>query len=97
MSVRQLKGWAEYIGRNPIGDIRADMRMARLCVMLASPWSKKKLKESEFMFGFGKPPKPPATEADLKRRASIVCAIFGGRFEGKPLEGDTGEVGDSTI
>ena len=51
---RELAEWAAYESIEPFGEFREDLRMAKICAVMASIWSKGNYKLSDFMFDFEK-------------------------------------------
>lgn len=68
----ELSEWQIYYAINPFGQRRADMRMARLCSIMANAWRGKgsPIKEDEFMFKFG-------SEEPEEISETVVKALFG--------------------
>ncbi len=69
-----LAEWMAYDAIDPMGETRADIRNANLCLVIASVFSKKRnLKLSDFMLDFTP---PIESESDLKY-VPILKALYG--------------------
>jgi len=69
---KEIAEWQAYYKINPFGEIRDDMRMARICSILYNSWRGKgsqSMSESDFMFEFGK--------AEKTVDEDMVKAMFG--------------------
>ncbi len=65
LSTRQIDSWIAYNARRPFGDVRADMRMARITCAIYQTNSKRKLRKKDYMLSFKKPLSPDS----YKRKA----------------------------
>ena len=69
LTSKEYAEWKAYYALNPFGEKRKDMRMARLCFIMASAWRGKNspsITEDEFMFNFDG--KHEMTEEEIKAR-----------------------------
>lgn len=54
LDARELAEWRAYYQLEPLGEERADLRMARICAVLANTHSSKQTFElTDFLFDFG--------------------------------------------
>jgi hypothetical protein len=80
MPESEFRDWMADYEREPWGEERADMRMARQTWATFQVKSKKKLKEPDFMFKFRNNQKPPTPE-EYRMKAMRAYAANGGRIK----------------
>lgn len=70
---KELSEWQAYYAINPFGQRRADMRMARLCTIMANAWRGKgpSINEDDFMFKFGEKEQKEIDETTVKAMLGI--------------------------
>lgn len=71
MDARELAEWRAYYQLEPLGEVRADMRMARICQVLANTHSSgTSFHESDFMFQF----EPERQSVEVMKKTMLTLA-----------------------
>ncbi len=77
MSARQFDDWQALYVREPWGDERGDMRMARLACAMLQPHTKKRLREADFRFRFNATaPTPEQYRAKSMQRYQMLASAM---------------------
>lgn len=62
MSFREYQEWRAYFRLEPFGEVREDLRNARLCYEVAAPWRKKggpPARLTDYLLGYERPKLSP--------------------------------------
>lgn len=75
LTSRQVAEWQAFLSLEPRGDVRQDIRMARLCQAVMAAAGQENARMEPWLLEWGEPPPPPTPEEVQAKLKAMFSAM----------------------